>query len=129
MSSSLTNLTLVQRTTYRAGRAAGVRSTPMTMLPTPGDRPIPRRRGRGLPVPLVLLAVLAGPGHCRPAVAGHGGVVELNRATAGPYMLSVWTQPSPPAVGDWCVDVAVIGEMGAPVADATVRVRADPLPP
>ena len=29
------------------------------------------------------------------AVAGHGGAVELNRAAAGPYTVSVWTQPSP----------------------------------
>jgi copper resistance protein C len=81
-------------------------------------------------VSLIALGVSTGPGAGeRPATAGHGGVVELNRAPAGPYTLSVWTQPSPPIVGDWRVDIAVIGEMGTPVADAVVRVRAEPLPP
>jgi copper resistance protein C len=89
-----------------------------------------RGRFRGLLVSLIALGVSTGPGTGeRPATAGHGGVVELNRAPAGPYTLSVWTQPSPPIVGDWRVDIAVIGEMGTPVADAVVRVRAEPLPP
>jgi copper resistance protein C len=89
-----------------------------------------RGRFRGLLVSLIALGVSTGPGAGeRPATAGHGGVVELNRAPAGPYTLSVWTQPSPPIVGDWRVDIAVIGEMGTPVADAVVRVRAEPLPP
>jgi methionine-rich copper-binding protein CopC len=57
--------------------------------------------------------------------AGHGGVVQLNRAPAGPYTLSVWTQPAPPTVGPWRVDVAVMRENGVPVTDAAVRVRAE----
>lgn len=50
-----------------------------------------------LPV-LVALICLVGQ-----ASAGHGGVVQLNRAAAGPYALSVWTQPAPPrlAPGAW----------------------------
>ncbi|HWC05340.1 MAG TPA: copper resistance protein CopC [Methylomirabilota bacterium] len=63
----------------------------------------------------------------RLAMAGHGGVVQLNRAAAGPYALSVWTQPAPPEPGPWRVDVAVMREGGVPVRDATVRVRAEPL--
>ena len=59
------------------------------------------------------------------AWAGHGGVVQLNRAAAGPYALSVWTQPSPPTAGPWRVDVAVMRETGLPVTDAVVRVRAE----
>jgi methionine-rich copper-binding protein CopC len=61
------------------------------------------------------------------AVAGHGGVVELNRAPAGPYLLSVWTQPSPATVGAWHIDIAVMGESGVPITGATVRVRMEPL--
>jgi methionine-rich copper-binding protein CopC len=68
------------------------------------------------------LGVLAG---ARPAPAGHGGIVQLNRAAAGPYALSVWTQPSPPRPGPWQVDIAVMQESGVPVADAVVRVRAE----
>jgi hypothetical protein len=83
---------------------------------------------RRIPVSLValawLVALLSAP---QRAAAGHGGVVELNRAPAGPYLLSVWTQPSPATVGTWHVDIAVMGESGVPVTGATVRVRAEPL--
>ncbi|HEY7140301.1 MAG TPA: copper resistance protein CopC [Methylomirabilota bacterium] len=75
---------------------------------------------------LTLIGCLAGPGP-GPAWAGHGGVVQANRAAAGPYALSVWTQPSPPTAGPWHVDVAVMREGGVPVTDAAVRVRAEPL--
>src|SRR5262245_50849365 len=71
-----------------------------------------------------LVSTLSTPQHVE---AGHGGVVELNRAPAGPYLLSVWTQPSPATVGAWHVDIAVMGEGGAPVTGATVRVRMEPL--
>ena len=59
------------------------------------------------------------------AVAGHGGVVQLNRAAAGPYALSVWTQPTPPRAGRWQVDVAVMRAGGVPVGDVAVHVRAE----
>ena len=76
---------------------------------------------------MVLICLTApGPG-LRRAWAGHGGVVQLNRAAAGPYALSVWTQPAPPTAGPWQVDVAVMRETGMPVSDAVVRVRAEPL--
>ena len=76
---------------------------------------------------MLLICVTApGPG-VRRAWAGHGGVVQLNRASAGPYALSVWTQPAPPTAGPWQVDVAVMRETGMPVSDAVVRVRAEPL--
>jgi hypothetical protein len=63
----------------------------------------------------------------RGAVAGHGGVVQLNRAAAGPYALSVWTQPTPARAGPWRVDVAVMRAGGVAIGDAAVRVRAQPL--
>jgi copper resistance protein C len=78
-------------------------------------------------VSLAVLPWLAGLAGARPALAGHGGIVQLNRAAAGPYALSVRTQPSPPRPGPWQVDVAVMQESGVPVADAVVRVRAEPL--
>jgi methionine-rich copper-binding protein CopC len=79
-------------------------------------------------VSLAVLGWLVGPAPgARVAGAGHGGVVELNRAAAGPYLLSVWTQPSPPAVGPWRVDIVVMGKSGVPVMSAAVRVRAEPL--
>ena len=82
---------------------------------------------RLLPWFLVLICLTpSGPG-VRRAWAGHGGVVQLNRAPAGPYALSVWTQPAPPTAGPWRVDVAVMRETGMPVTDAVVRVRAEPL--
>jgi copper resistance protein C len=79
-------------------------------------------------VSLIVVAALLGPEVApRAALAGHGGVVQLNRAAAGPYVLSVWTQPSPPTAGPWRVDVAVMRENGVAVANAAVRVRAEPL--
>jgi methionine-rich copper-binding protein CopC len=72
---------------------------------------------------LALLAAAATP----LAWAGHGGIVQLNRAAAGPYTLSVWTQPAPPSAGPWQVDVAVMRETGLTVTDAVVRVRAEPV--
>ena len=53
--------------------------------------------------------------------------MQLNRAAAGPFVVSVWTQPSPPTAGPWRVDVAVMRENGVAVTDTAVRVRAEPL--
>jgi methionine-rich copper-binding protein CopC len=86
-----------------------------------------RRRRSGIAPALLIAAGLASAMAApRVGLAGHGGVVQLNRASAGPYAVSVWTQ-SPPRPGSWQVDVAVMREDGAPVADAAVRVRAEPL--
>jgi methionine-rich copper-binding protein CopC len=83
--------------------------------------------GRSFCLWLVAAAWLASPAGTRPAQAGHGGVMQLNRAAAGPYTLSVWTQPAPPTAGPWRMDVAVMRESGVPVMDAVVRVRAESL--
>lgn len=53
--------------------------------------------------------------------------MQVSRATAGPYAVTVWTQPSPASPGPWQIDVAVMREDSSPVADARVRVRAEPL--
>jgi len=63
-----------------------------------------------------------------PALAHGGGVVQLANAEAGPYLVSVWTQPDPPKVGLWHVTVAVMeppapGETSEPVLDAEVTIR------
>lgn len=93
-----------------------------------GGRPDRRRATiRTFSTSMVALAWLASLAAARPAEAGHGGVVQLNRVAAGPYTLSVWTQPSPPKAGPWRVDVVVMGESGVPVVDAVVRVRAESL--
>jgi hypothetical protein len=72
---------------------------------------------------MVALAAAALPGGVD---AGHGGGVQLRAAPAGPYRVSVWTQPIPPRPGPWQVDVAVMDAAGAPVAGAVVHVRAAP---
>jgi hypothetical protein len=79
------------------------------------------RLGPALPAILIVaLALAAGP-----APAGHGGAVRLNAAPAGPYAVSVWTQPTPPVVGTLSVDVAVMRpDTRVLVPDATVRVSA-----
>src|SRR5262245_38162474 len=69
----------------RPSGPAGGSPSPMRARP-PHTRGVTGRRllERGFPLSLIVLAALAGPGHGRPAAAGHGGVVELNRAVAGP---------------------------------------------
>lgn len=65
-----------------------------------------------------------------------GGVPQLINAEAGPYWVSVWTQPDPIRVGDFHVTVAVseapkpgasTREAGELVLDATVLVQAEPV--
>jgi copper resistance protein C len=75
----------------------------------------------------ILAALVGAAGLPRPTWGGHGGVVQLSRVAAGPYVVSVWTQPSPPTPGPWRVDVAVMHEGGVAVTDAVVRVRAESL--
>lgn len=58
----------------------------------------------------------------------NGGTPRLAAASAGPYAVSVWTQPDPPRVGELDTSVAVMHpNTGAPAPDATVRVSAEPL--
>jgi methionine-rich copper-binding protein CopC len=84
-------------------------------------------RRSGVVLALGLVALVGAVGAPRPAGGGHGGPVQLSRVSAGAYTVSVWSQPSPPRPGPWQVDVAVMKEGGAPVGDAVVRVRAQPL--
>ncbi len=66
------------------------------------------------------------------AWAHGGGTPQLANADAGPYWVSVWTQPDPLQVGEAHITVAVSEpgvahdghrEAGAPVLDAVVELR------
>src|SRR5262249_60463901 len=92
---------------------------PVKRGPQVSCRVVIRRAAAALVALAWLVAPAPGP---RIAVAGHGGVVQLNRAAAGPYALSVWTQPTPPRAGPLRVDVAVMRGGGVAVNDATVHV-------
>lgn len=83
--------------------------------------------GPQLAVALLVLAALGSGAAPRAATGGHGGVVQVDRVPAGPYFLTVRTQPVPARPGPWQVDVAVMREGSAPVGDARVRVRAEPV--
>jgi hypothetical protein len=70
------------------------------------------------------------------AWAHGGGVPQLVNADAGPYWVSVWTQPDPLRVGQAHITVAVSEpsetgearrEAGAPVLNAQVQVQFIPL--
>ena len=71
------------------------------------------------------------------AWAHGGGVPRLSNAEAGPYWVSVWTEPDPLRVGEAHITVAVseptpasgasYREAGPPILDATVQVRFEPL--
>lgn len=83
----------------------------------------------------LLLTLCLGSGAQRVEAHG-GGTAQLANAEAGPYWVSVWTQPHPARVGQWHVTVAVSeppegsqgrGEPGPPVLDATVAIRLEPL--
>jgi hypothetical protein len=89
--------------------------------------------GRLAPI-LLGLTLLALSG-TRPAVAHGGGTPQVTNAEAGPYLVSVWTEPNPIRVGEFHVTVAVLEspapgssarESGDPVLDATVQVRVAP---
>jgi hypothetical protein len=57
------------------------------------------------------------------ATDANGGRLRLGRVEAGPYLVSVWTQPDPPRVGRLDVSVAVMQPPGGdPVLDANVMV-------
>ncbi len=72
----------------------------------------------------------------RSVQAHGGGTPQLVNAQAGPYWVSVWTDPDPIRMGDFHVTVAVseapepeasTREAGDLVLDATVLVRAEPV--
>jgi len=84
----------------------------------------------GLGLVMILFVV------AQPASAHGGGVPQLTNAPAGPYTVSVWTQPDPIRAGKLHITVAVMEspgpgstarEAGDVVLDATVRVQLEPL--
>ena len=55
-----------------------------------------------------------------------GGMVRLSAVPVGPYAVSVWTETTPPRVGQCAVSVAVMQpESRLPVLDAVVRLTAE----
>lgn len=66
------------------------------------------------------------------ALAHGGGVPQLTNAKAGPYRVSVWTQPDPLRAGEVHFTVAVSQpgavdqEAGSPVLDAVVELQLIP---
>lgn len=66
-----------------------------------------------------------------PARAHGGGTPQLENATAGPYVVSVWTSPDPARVGAYHLTLSVAqpdeaGNAGEPVLGADVVVRLTP---
>ena len=53
----------------------------------------------------------------------HGGKLQRELASAGPYLVSVWTQPDPARVGGLDLSTAILrSDTRAPVPDAAMRV-------
>jgi len=58
---------------------------------------------------------------------GNGGTLRLARVPAGPYLVSVWTQPDPARVGQLDVSVAIMKpDSGEAVLDAMATAHARP---
>lgn len=59
---------------------------------------------------------------------GNGGTPRLSNARAGPYAVSVWSQPDLPRVGELDMGVAVMTlEARDPILDAKVQLTAEPI--
>ena len=83
----------------------------------------PTRLGRGLLV-AVTISTLGAPS----TAPANGGTLRLANVTAGPHLLSVWTQPDPPREGRLDVGVAVMQPpQNQAILDAVVQVRAEPI--
>jgi hypothetical protein len=83
------------------------------------------RRGAAI-VPVAGLVALA-IGALAGETEAHGGRVQLAKAPAGPYLVSVWTLPDPPRVGSLDVSLAVMEpRTERALLDATARLTATP---
>lgn len=59
----------------------------------------------------------------------NGGTPRLNKTSAGPYLVSAWTQPDPPRVGRVDVSVAVMHPLtGEPALDVEGHLSAKSIP-
>jgi len=59
---------------------------------------------------------------------GNGGKLRLSKAEAGPYVVSVWTRPTPARVGPLDVSVAVMDPATErPITDVRVALRGERL--
>jgi hypothetical protein len=83
-----------------------------------------RDRGPAAALALVGLVALALAALARDTGA-NGGRVQLAKAPAGPYLVSVWTLPDPPRVGSLDVSLAVMEpRTERALLDATARLTA-----
>jgi hypothetical protein len=75
-----------------------------------------------------LVVIALGLGVTAGLAGAHGGRVQLAKASAGPYLVSVWTSPDPPRVGALDVSLAVMEpRTERAVLDATARVVVSPV--
>ncbi|MGH7333543.1 MAG: hypothetical protein ACREKS_12540 [Candidatus Rokuibacteriota bacterium] len=82
---------------------------------------------RGVPTTVTAMLVLAATLGGSEAVRANGGTLRVARAQAGPYLVSVWTQPDPPRVGRLDVSVAVMRPQdGTAILDVATSVVAEP---
>jgi hypothetical protein len=86
------------------------------------------RNGRCQPLILLSLLLAAMLASARPLVAHGGGTPQLLNEPAGPYLISVWTDPEPLRIDDSHFNVAVLDpDTRAPILeDVTVRVELQP---
>ena len=77
---------------------------------------------RHLVVILVMLCLLAAP-----SAWANGGQLRVSDQPAGPYVVTVWTSPSPVRAGLVDVSVLVQDQARQPVNDAQVTVIAEPI--
>src|SRR5436189_4752153 len=107
----------------------GKRSEHPSRLASRGGYPLrvlaSRRAVLWTALPALLALVLAGPA---PAALANGGVARTNRASAGPYAVTIFTSPTPLGVGIADVSASVErADTGDLEPDARVIIAAEPV--
>lgn len=89
--------------------------------------PCGARRGHHGPTPLLLLTLVAAAALAvPPAVLANGGIARLVRAPVGPYLVTVYSSPTPLRTGE--VDVSVmVQDSTNELVDVAIEVEAVPL--
>lgn len=80
------------------------------------------------PAALAALGLVALMAFWAPGTWGNGGKLQLSKVEAGPYLVSVWTQPNTPRVGRLDVSVAVMEPATKrAISGVTVRLKSERL--